>query len=52
MSRTTGVPFAAGAGTFSSTSSRLTVGRAELPIQWVPGVPSLRVKLPGREADH
>jgi hypothetical protein len=28
------------------------VGPTQPPIQWVPGVLSLRVKRPGREADH
>jgi len=27
-------------------------GFTQLPIQWVPGVPSLEVKRPGREADR
>jgi hypothetical protein len=32
--------------------SRTALGPTQLPIQWVPGALSLRVKLPGREADH
>jgi hypothetical protein len=32
--------------------SRQTLGPTQPPIQWVPAALSLRVKLPGREADH
>jgi hypothetical protein len=35
-----------------TTSSRTALGRTQPPIQWVPGALSLRVKRPGREADH
>jgi hypothetical protein len=31
---------------------RVPVGSTQHPIQWVPGVLSLRVKRPGREAHH
>jgi hypothetical protein len=34
------------------TASRPTLGPTQRPIQWVPGVISLGVKRPGREADH
>jgi hypothetical protein len=32
--------------------SRPALGPTQPRIQWVPGAPSLGVKLPGREADH
>jgi hypothetical protein len=32
--------------------SRPALGPTQPPTQWVPGVPSLRVKKPEREADH
>jgi hypothetical protein len=35
-----------------STSSRPTLGLTQLPIKWVLGALSSRVKRPGREADH
>jgi hypothetical protein len=35
-----------------TTASRSTLGPTQPPIQWVPGALSLRVKRPGREADH
>jgi hypothetical protein len=35
-----------------ATASRPAVGPTQPPIQWVPGVLSLMVKRPGREADH
>jgi hypothetical protein len=35
-----------------TTASRTALGPTQPPIQWVPGVPSLEVKRPGREADH
>jgi hypothetical protein len=35
-----------------TTASRTALGPTQPPIQWVCGVPSLRVKRPGREADH
>jgi hypothetical protein len=34
------------------TASRTALGPTQPPIQWVPGALSLRVKRPGREADH
>jgi hypothetical protein len=34
------------------TASRTALGPTQPPIQWVPGVLSLVVKRPGREADH
>jgi hypothetical protein len=46
MSCRTGVRFPAGVRFFSSPSRR------EPPIQWIPGVLSLRVKRPGSEAEH
>jgi hypothetical protein len=42
-----------GLGIFlSTTESRMALGPAQPPIQWVPGALSLGVKQPGREADH
>jgi len=35
-----------------TTASRTALGPTQPPIQWVPGVLSLGVKRPGREADH
>jgi hypothetical protein len=35
-----------------TTASRLALGLTQPPIPWVPGALSLRVKQPGREADH
>jgi hypothetical protein len=35
-----------------TTASRTALGPIQPPIQWVPGALSLRVKRPGREADH
>jgi hypothetical protein len=35
-----------------TTASRTALGPTQPPIQWVPGVLSLEVKRPGREADH
>jgi hypothetical protein len=35
-----------------TTASRTALGPTQSPIQLVPGALSLRVKLPGREADH
>jgi hypothetical protein len=35
-----------------TTASRPALGPTQLPIQWVPGVLSLGVKRPRREADH
>jgi hypothetical protein len=35
-----------------SMSSRPALGSTQSPIQWVPGILSLGVKRPGREADH
>jgi hypothetical protein len=35
-----------------TTASRTALGPTEPPIQWVSGALSLRVKRPGREADH
>jgi hypothetical protein len=35
-----------------STASRTVLVPNQPPIQWVPGVLSLEVKRPGREADH
>jgi hypothetical protein len=35
-----------------TTASRTALGPTQLPIQWAPGVLSLGVKRPGREADH
>jgi hypothetical protein len=34
-----------------STASRPALGSTQLPIQWVPGILSLGVKRPVREAD-
>jgi hypothetical protein len=42
-----------GLGIFLSTTAfRPALGPTHPPIQWVPGALSLRVKRPGREADH
>jgi hypothetical protein len=42
-----------GLGIFLFTiASRPALGPTQPPIQWVPGALSLRVKGPGREADH
>jgi len=30
----------------------MALGPKQPPIQWVPGILSLKVKLPGREAEH
>jgi hypothetical protein len=35
-----------------SESSRLAMGLAHFPVQWTPEAVALRVKQPGREADH
>jgi hypothetical protein len=35
-----------------TTASRMALGHTQPPIQWVPGVLSLGVKLQGREAHH
>jgi hypothetical protein len=35
-----------------TTASRTALGPTQPPIQWVPGVLSVGVKRPGREADH
>jgi hypothetical protein len=35
-----------------STSSRPALGSTQLPVQWVPGALSSRVKWLGHEADH
>jgi hypothetical protein len=35
-----------------TTASRPALGPTQLPIQWVPGVLSLGIKRPGREAEH
>jgi hypothetical protein len=35
-----------------ATASRPALGPTQPPIQWVPGAFTLRVKRPGREADH
>jgi hypothetical protein len=37
---------------YFSMSSRLALGPAEPPIQWIPGTLSPSVKWQGREADH
>jgi hypothetical protein len=37
---------------FLATESRPALGSTQTPIKWVPGALSLRVKLPGREANH
>jgi hypothetical protein len=39
-------------GNFFTTVSRQALGPNQPPIQWAPGVLSLGVKRPGREADH
>jgi hypothetical protein len=42
-----------GMGIFLFTiASRTALGPTQPPIQWVPGAFSMRVKRPGREADH
>jgi hypothetical protein len=47
------VRFPPGLGIFIFTTvSRKALGTTQPPIQWVPGALSLRVKQPGREADH
>jgi hypothetical protein len=47
------VRFPAGLGIFLFiTTSRTALRPSQPPIQWVPGVLSLGVKRPGREADH
>jgi hypothetical protein len=47
------VLFLAGAGIFLFTTvSRTALGSTQPSIQWVPGVLSLGLKLPEREADH
>jgi hypothetical protein len=35
-----------------TTASRTALGPTEPPIQWVPGALSLKIKLPGCEADR
>jgi hypothetical protein len=35
-----------------TTMSRTALGLTQPPIQWLPGALFLRVKRPGREADH
>jgi hypothetical protein len=35
-----------------TTASKLALGPTQTPIQWIPGVLFLRIKRPGREADH
>jgi len=35
-----------------TTASRTALEHTQSPIQWVPGALSLRVKRPGRKADH
>jgi hypothetical protein len=37
---------------FSFTASKPALGPTQLPIKWVPGALSPRVKRPGREADR
>jgi hypothetical protein len=37
---------------FITTEFRTALGSSWPPIQWLPGVLSVRVKRPGREADH
>jgi hypothetical protein len=45
--------FRRGLGIFLfTTASRTTLGPTQPPIQWVPGALSLKVKRPGREANH
>jgi hypothetical protein len=47
------VRFPRGLGIFLfTTASRTVLGPTQPPIQWVPGALSLRVKRPGRVADH
>jgi hypothetical protein len=47
------VQFPAEAGNFFFTIASITaLGPTQPPIQWVPGVFSLGVKRPGREAGH
>jgi hypothetical protein len=41
-----------GMGIFLTTVSRPALGPTQPPIQWVLVVLSLKVKRPGREADH
>jgi hypothetical protein len=47
-----GARFPAGAENFCLHQRVQTDSRAQPPIQWVMGTPSLGVKRPGREADH
>jgi hypothetical protein len=48
-----GFDFRRGLGNFLfTTASRTALGLTQPPFQWVLGVLSLRVKRPGREADH
>jgi hypothetical protein len=51
---TTKVRFPAGAGIFFlfATASRTALGAVHPPVQWVPGVLSPGIKLPGCEPDH
>jgi hypothetical protein len=47
------VRFPAGMGIFLfTTASRTALGPTQSPIHWIPGTLSLRLKRPGREADH
>jgi hypothetical protein len=47
------VRFPTGLGTFPfTTESRTSLGPTPLPIQWVPGALTLRLKRPGREDDQ
>jgi hypothetical protein len=50
---TAGVQFPIGARNFFySTASRPALGPTQTSIQWVPGILSSALKLPGREKDH